>query len=144
MATPSLRPPHPHPRPPGNFTPGSPPGFWSSGPALGRTSSPRSQSLSCDHRRGGCASFQTGVRPFLSPARRYRPRPRGCGRVKAAADTPFTAHPVVLFHPEPGVGPHGVVPAWAPSAQVLPAGAWFPATLQPSGPAGGGGSAEPD
>ena len=38
------------------------------------TSSPRSQSLSCYHRRGGGASFQTGVRPFLSPAGRYRHR----------------------------------------------------------------------
>lgn len=137
MATPSLS-------PPGNFTPGSPPGFWSSGPALGRTSRPCSQTLSCERRRGGCASFQTGVRPFLSPADRCRSCPRGSGRVKAAADTPLTAHPMVLFHPEPGVGPHGAVPAWAPSTQLLPAGAWFPATLQPSGPAGGGGSAVPD
>ena len=63
---------------------------------------------------------------------------------EAAADTPLTAHPVVLLHPEPGVGPHGALPAWTPSAQLLPAGAWFPATLQPSGPAAGGGSAVPD
>ena len=65
---------------PRNFRPGSPAGSWSSGPALGRTSSPLSQSLSCERRRGGCASFHARARRFLSPAGRHRPRLRGSGR----------------------------------------------------------------
>ena len=59
---------------PRNFRPGSPAGSWSSGPAPGRTSSPLSQSLSCERRRGGCASFHARARRFWSPAGRQPPQ----------------------------------------------------------------------
>lgn len=125
MATPSPA--------PGNFTPGSPPGFWSSG-RPGRTSRPRSQTLSCERRRGRCASFQTGVRPFMVPADRPGPA-RGGGRVKAAADTPLTAHPMVLFHSSLESALSGAVPAWAPLDAAAACGSLAPCNAAASGPA---------
>lgn len=92
---------------PGNFKPGSSPSSWSSGPALGRTSSPHPQPYPVSAKWADARAPRAG----LSPSGPQHVGVRSAPEVAAAANAHLTAHRVILLHPEPRVRPHGPVPA---------------------------------